>query len=418
MPKEITNNAETALQQVQSPRAAALLPALTLQDLSYRAQVLDAFISRTLKDGVDYDVIPGTPKPSLLQPGAEKCQMLFGWTPKFVIEEKIEQWDEPAFFYYRVTCQIWAGDRLLGDRQASCNSHESKYRYRWVPEAEIPPYLDRATLIKRDGILSEPQFAVAKGETQGKYGKPAEYWQQFKDAIAKKTARQGERETAKGGKMLTWEIDGSLWRVPNPDIADQHNTIIQMAQKRAHVAAIKMVANLSERFTMDQEEEQPPVYQGESAPPLPLDIPEPKVAKRQAAAQVQSMAGSVPPEPLPSMRMQSSMPTGTILAETPQQAAAMNLQSVLASLTSRQSVIDTFVRFKAECLDKVLGNSDAVYTRILGQHGVETAGDLKSPAVAKACFTDLWNEYQVAKTAPPADDAWEQHVKAEEAQHG
>lgn len=40
-----------------------------------------AVVQTTLKSGHDFDVIPGTNKPTLLKPGAEKISMMFGINP-------------------------------------------------------------------------------------------------------------------------------------------------------------------------------------------------------------------------------------------------------------------------------------------------------------------------------------------------
>ena len=40
-------------------------------------QALQKFINSQLRNGVDYGIIPGTPKPSLWKPGAEKIANLF-----------------------------------------------------------------------------------------------------------------------------------------------------------------------------------------------------------------------------------------------------------------------------------------------------------------------------------------------------
>ena len=106
--------------------------------------------------------------------------------------------------------------------------------------------------------LCEFDFAVERGETTGTYGKPAEHWQKFREAIAGGTARQVEKTTRRGQSMA-WEIDVEpvLYRVPNPDIADVVNTIQKMAQKRALVAATLIATSASEFFTQDVEDADP-----------------------------------------------------------------------------------------------------------------------------------------------------------------
>ena len=103
--------------------------------------------------------------------------------------------------------------------------------------------------------LCEFDFAIERAETAGTYGKPAEHWQRFRDAIRTDTARAVEKLTRRG-KSVAWEIDldTALYRIPNPDVADVVNTIQKMAQKRALVAATLIATSASEFFTQDVED--------------------------------------------------------------------------------------------------------------------------------------------------------------------
>ena len=106
--------------------------------------------------------------------------------------------------------------------------------------SRVPGHLDRARLLRRGGqrTLCEFEFAVERAETTGTYGKPAEHWQRFRDAIHNGTARSVEKLT-RAGKAVAWELDVDMasYRIPNPDVADVVNTIQKMAQKRALLAA-------------------------------------------------------------------------------------------------------------------------------------------------------------------------------------
>ena len=239
--------------------AQHLMPALSVQQATQRYQAMATFIRDIMREGADFGTIPGTNKPTLLKPGAEKLTTFFGLTTRFEIVEKVEDWSggdhggEP-FFYYWFRASLWRGDRLIAEADGSCNTMESKYRWRWVGAEDIPPGMDAKALKTRGGSLSEFTFAVDKAETGGKYGKPAEYWQRFKDAIDNNTAKQGRRKTAKGAEYDTWEIDSTVYRVPNEDVFSQVNTVQKMAQKRALVAATLLAVNASEFFTQDLED--------------------------------------------------------------------------------------------------------------------------------------------------------------------
>lgn len=238
-----------------------------------------------LRAGVDYGVVPGSEKPTLLKPGAERLCSAFHFDPRFDTLTAVERWDgdEPLFFY-RVVCRLIHIESGLevATGIGSCNSRESKYRWRWVDEAKLPPSMDKALLETRNATLSEFKFAVEKAETTGKYGKPAAYWQSWRDAIANGTARKVMRPTAKG-QQEAYELGGLQYRIPNDDIFSLVNTIDKMAQKRALIAATLIGANASEFFTQDIED----------MPGFGLDVIDMPVEVIQEG--VEQSAGSPPP---------------------------------------------------------------------------------------------------------------------------
>lgn len=271
--------------EVMLPAAAAAPPALfmpvmSLQQAKARRDEFVSFVKECLVEDLDYGKVPGSDRPALLKPGAEKLNTLFGLVPTFDLIERTEDWTGKdhgvSFFYYFYKCRLWRGDRCQGEGDGSCNSMESKYRYRWVPKHEIPSSLDPKNCKTRGGVRSEFEFAIEKAETGGQYGKPAEYWKQFQDAIQERTARAVQKQTRQGKMLPAWEIDSTVYRIPNEDAPDQVNTIQKMAQKRALVAATLIAVNASDFFTQDVEEMEtsdlPPRAAG---PPPPSEAPPP-----------------------------------------------------------------------------------------------------------------------------------------------
>src|SRR5262245_39966280 len=111
------------------------LPVLSITEAVQRRCAIIEFVQQVMKPGVDFGTIPGTPKPTLLKPGAEKLCTLFGLTSRFQILQSIEDWmgeqhDDEPFFYYLYHCQLWRDDLLIAEGDGSCNSFEQKYRYR------------------------------------------------------------------------------------------------------------------------------------------------------------------------------------------------------------------------------------------------------------------------------------------------
>lgn len=243
---------------VTSNTSSFIAPVADIGAALARYAAFKEFVSKVLEKDRDYGEIPGTKKPTLLKPGAEKLGAFFGLRPVFVLQDSVNDWTgkdhgEP-FFFREYKVQLYRNGELVGEGIGSCNSWEKKYRYRWISEMEIPANVDKSHLEFVDGAISEFSFAIEKSETSGKYGKPAEYWQRFKDAIANGTAKQIKRKTKKGDDMDAWEIGGKMYAVPNHDPSDQVNTIDKMAQKRSFVAAILIATNASDYFTQDMED--------------------------------------------------------------------------------------------------------------------------------------------------------------------
>jgi hypothetical protein len=205
------------------------MPAMSIELAVERYNTITEFVSRVLRRDVDYGMIPGTEKLTLLKPGAEKLTTFFGLSTRFQLIERIEDWTgedhngEP-FFYYLYRCQLFRGDMLVAEADGSCNSHETKYRYR---EAQrVCPDCKQAAIIK------------GREEYGGGY------------LCFKKKGGCGAKFMT-GDPVIESQQTG---RVPNAEIADQVNTIQKMGQKRSLIAATLLAVNASEFFTQDVED--------------------------------------------------------------------------------------------------------------------------------------------------------------------
>ena len=252
------NEQTEALARVPRADIIDLDPTETKRKLEAIGQ-FQAIVRRELKDGLDFGVIPGTNKPTLLKPGAEKLAKLLNCYDDYEIIERIEDWGKPLFRYLiRCTLIEMSSGTKVSSGLGECNSYESKYRYRWIEEENLPLGVRKEDLKSRDGrkTLFEFDFALEKRETTGKYGKPKEYWDAFDKAIKDGTARRTEKETKSGKKMFGHEmtIGTTQYQAPNPDIFDQINTILKMAKKRALVDAALSAGRLSDLFTQDLED--------------------------------------------------------------------------------------------------------------------------------------------------------------------
>ena len=97
-------------------------PIMSVEKAKERLKDIKEFISSQMVQNEDYGKIPGTKKPSIWKPGAEKLIDFFGFSVKFEEMEKIEDWEKP-FFYYKHKCILIhpLSNRLI-EGFGSCNS--------------------------------------------------------------------------------------------------------------------------------------------------------------------------------------------------------------------------------------------------------------------------------------------------------
>lgn len=94
----------------------------------------EKIVADVLKSGPDFGIIPGTSKPTLLKPGAEKIADSLNLWPDFTILKEREEFgleaEDPFFFYkYRCILRQRGSDLAVGSGNGSCNSMEKRYRY-------------------------------------------------------------------------------------------------------------------------------------------------------------------------------------------------------------------------------------------------------------------------------------------------
>lgn len=345
------------------------MPVFTVEQAVQRKQMINQFIEGVMRENEDYGVIPGgQQKPVLLKPGAEKLCSIFGFAPRYVEDYIAEDWTGEAhagepFLFYRVRCQLWRGDRIMGEASGSCNSWEQKYRWR-----------DQHRKCPDCGAE-----AIIKGKAE--YGGG---WLCFKK---------------KGGCGAKFPDDDqaivsqTIGRVPNPDVADQANTILKMAQKRALVAAVLVVTNCSDAFTQDIEEQ------------APIDTGGHPVGTQAAADHVRDKkiaeSRSVRrPDPRGEAEARAGSPEGS--SPSPSQPAHPTLQAMLEAVAKPGNVKLTFDLIKQQLLEALPANGEAEYKAMLKHHSIQPGAKLDQ---LRACLTDIWNlvmfaREQAAKATP------------------
>ena len=103
--------------------------AITLTEAKQRLVMLQSFVKELLIPGLDYGLIPGCPKPSLLKSGAEKLCDIYGFSKLIAVSNRFEDWHE-GFFSYEVKATLINKRTGIVEAEGvgNCNSKERKYR--------------------------------------------------------------------------------------------------------------------------------------------------------------------------------------------------------------------------------------------------------------------------------------------------
>lgn len=194
--------------------------ALTAADLRQQVNLIQHVMKDVMQDGVHYGVVPGTDKPSLLKAGAEKLCMTFRLGPEYEVVEKEREGDHLTITARCTLTHIPSGMKF-GSALGSCSTMESKYAYR--KSSRVCPNCGAEAIIK------------GKKEYGGGwlcYGKKGGCGAKFRD----------------GDESIESQDGG---RVANEDKADQYNTVLKMACKRALLAAVLNATAASDIFSQD-----------------------------------------------------------------------------------------------------------------------------------------------------------------------
>lgn len=188
-------------------RGAAEAAPLTIAELVEQTKLIQEAMKAVMKNGEHYGVIPGTQKPTLLKPGAEKLVVLFRLDPQYDV---IECRESDLLVSYTVRCTLFhspSGTRVSSG-MGQCNSRETKYRYSWVNSVERPTKEEQERL-KAEGV----------GRMRKSYGQ----WH--------------------------WQT-----RIEDENPMDKANTLLKMACKRALIAGVLNATAASDIFTQDLED--------------------------------------------------------------------------------------------------------------------------------------------------------------------
>jgi hypothetical protein len=169
----------------------------------------------------DYGIIPGTNKPTLLKPGAEKLCVMFRLDPEYETTERYDG-EHLTIVSRCILYSIRTGARM-GSGMGSCSSKESKYAFRGG--ARKCPQCGKEAIIKSKFADGGWYCFDRKGGCKAKF-------------------KAGDQS-----------IEGQeIGKIANDQLPDQYNTILKMANKRSLIAATLNVTAASAIFTQDLED--------------------------------------------------------------------------------------------------------------------------------------------------------------------
>jgi len=199
--------------------------------------------TRDHPEGRDFGVIPGTKKNVLLLPGAEKIALMFQFSPSYQLTHTDLPGGHRECFAVCTLTHAPTG-RIIGQMSGSASTMEAKHRYRGASGKTCP----------KCGAMS---CKASKKDYGGGY---------YCDS---KAGGCGER--FKPGSEECKALDElPTTRQENLDPADQWNTVVKIAQKRAYTGAVKCASAASELFTVEMEDAQ---SDDREPPRKPVEMP-------------------------------------------------------------------------------------------------------------------------------------------------
>lgn len=229
----VDETVEATAVEVEPPRqdivrrtepSLSVTPQIGAADLVERLDMIEQAMHRAMKRDVDYGVVPGTDKPTLFKPGAEKLGVLFQLDVQI---DNAKTWGDGDHLTVvsRATAFHAPTGARLGYGEGLCTTREKKYAKR-----------------KQERVCPEcGEAAVIKGKEE--YGGGWLCWAKKGGCNAKWADGADEIERQPQG-----EVD-------NPDLPDVWNTVIKMAEKRARVDCILAVTGASALFTQDMDDQ-------------------------------------------------------------------------------------------------------------------------------------------------------------------
>lgn len=182
---------------------------MTAVEVSAQVEVIREIMSKIMLKDVHYGVIPGTKGNTLYKPGSDTLLSAFHIAVSPIIED-LSTYQE---IRYRVQCQGLAmgSGTLVGIGVGECSSEEEKYKWKKCGQREFDRTAENRRRIKFGKVWSEQQRC---------------------------------------------KIDGEIMQV-RTEVADQANTVLKMAKKRAQVDMTLTALACGDTFDQPPQPEKP-----------------------------------------------------------------------------------------------------------------------------------------------------------------
>lgn len=209
----------------ESNQLAKLQDELTVPQLVAQVDKIQQAMREVMREGEHYGTIPGTEKPTLYKPGAEKLCTLFRLGPTYPTDLQRLLWEDSGHLTVMAHCVLRhiPSTTEVAHGLGMCSTKESRYAYRNA--RPICPECGQEAIFK------------SKKEGEGFY-----CW--------KKQGGCGVKFSADEQRI----VNQPTGKVPNKYLADTYNTVLKMAAKRSLVAAVLNGTAASDSFTQDLED--------------------------------------------------------------------------------------------------------------------------------------------------------------------
>ena len=191
-------------------------------DVASQVAKIKDLMQTVMVPDLHYGVIPGTEKPTLLQPGAQKLCLTFGIGDRDLDMTERELQDGHREYRFHKEFYHRESGKTITEAWGTCSTMESRYRWRkfFDPIAGVPG----------------PYWKIPKDDMEGK-----------QDFLVKAFGPGKFRVRKVEGEWMVVRVGEE--RTENPDIADQYNTVMAIADKRAYVRGTIKALAASDLFT-------------------------------------------------------------------------------------------------------------------------------------------------------------------------